>query len=201
MSSYILVKRFGILAGLLLLSCCRNAGTRAEAVRPSLSPNIVCLDSACRTYRTIPFVRRKVKWGFACLGNVPPGTTINPRLPPIEYVAEDVGKPGFPKLTRHELVALRELRRVDDSPQLRIAWVDGPDVRETGTGSIRNLFALEKRRRLAFPTTSVFGAFSPFADREPLRDVPLMVCSWQPRIKRRFQRVLVPDHPDTWGTT
>jgi len=74
-------------------------------------------------------------------------------------------------------------------------------VRETGIGSIRNLFALEKRRRLAFPTTSGFGAFSPFADREPLRDVPLMVCSWQPRIKRRFQRVLVPDHPDTWGTT
>ena len=127
MSSYILVKRFGILAGLLLLSCCRNAGTRAEAVRPSLSPNIFCLDSACRTYRTIPFVRRKVKWGFACLGNVPPGTTMNPRLPPIEYAAEDVGKPGFPKLTRYELVALRELRRVDDSPQLRIAWVDGPD--------------------------------------------------------------------------
>jgi hypothetical protein len=60
------------------------------------------------------------------MGNVPPGHTPSPQLPPQSYSVEDIGKTGFPALTHDERATVQRIKRYIHSKKLRIAWV-GPD--------------------------------------------------------------------------
>ena len=64
------------------------------------------------------------------MGNVPPGTQINPELPPQSYLASDVGKPDFPALRPEERATLQRIEQSVRSPTLRIAWVGARGGRE-----------------------------------------------------------------------
>src|SRR5487761_1530165 len=74
-----------------------------------------------------------------------------------------------------------------------------PDTHASASRKLRDFSAAGKRRRFGFETTSISEMLSTRDACDPLLNVPIMVCSCQPRIKCNFQRVLVPDHPDTWG--
>jgi len=90
---------------------------------PTTNRYHICADADCRTYNYLPVIARRVKYGFACAGNVPPGSAPNPIEPPIEYNARDVGKPGFPPLNQRELRTLRNIEATNSSPSLKIAWL------------------------------------------------------------------------------
>jgi len=95
-----------------------------------LAPNIRCNDAQCTSYNVVPYVRTRSQYGVGCLGNVPPGTTPKPELPPQSYSAAFVGKPGFPKLTPHELATLHRIQHHVHSKTLRIAWLGSPPAGE-----------------------------------------------------------------------
>ncbi|HEY4442120.1 MAG TPA: hypothetical protein VGN14_16800 [Candidatus Elarobacter sp.] len=70
-------------------------------------------------------IRTRSRYGIGCMENVPPGSRPNPEPPPQSYAAADIGKPGFPRLTREELARVRALQRFSRAQHLRIAWVRG----------------------------------------------------------------------------
>lgn len=108
----------------------------AQALKPqdtrvikgiSLQAHVHCGTLDCGAYDVQPFVRTRSRFGTGCFGNVPPGTTPNPRPPPESYLVKDVGKPGFPALKPDEIAVFRRVQRYVRSPNLRIAWVDGEE--------------------------------------------------------------------------
>jgi hypothetical protein len=90
-----------------------------------LAPNVTCFDARCSSYNVQPYVRTRSRYGIGCMGNVPPGTTMNPQLPPESYAVGDIGKPGFPVLTPAEAGMVARIGRYVRSNALRIAWVHG----------------------------------------------------------------------------
>jgi hypothetical protein len=88
-----------------------------------LAPNVHCSDADCRGYQVDPYVRSRSRYGIACMGNVPPGTIPNPDPPPESYAVADIGKPGFPTLSRDEFAMVRRIQRYVHSKTLRLAWL------------------------------------------------------------------------------
>jgi hypothetical protein len=111
-------------AALAVTACSRHntAETRTFAGVP-LMPNITCSDPTCRGYNEQPYVLTRSRYGIACLGNVPPGTTPSTKPPPQSYLVKDIGKPGFPALKPSEASMIRRIVRYVHSGTLRIAWV------------------------------------------------------------------------------
>lgn len=110
-----------VVIALLVIAVRGSSGRTVNGV--PLAPNIRCGQADCRSYNVFPYVRTRSRYGIGCMGNVPPGTTPNPEPPPQSYAAADVGKPGFPVLSRDELATLRRIERYIASKALRIAWV------------------------------------------------------------------------------
>lgn len=114
----------------VLLACSHAAAQQTSTPTPEsvlgvpLAPNVHCLQPGCGAYRVEPYVRTRSKYGIGCMGNVYPGFTPSPELPPQSYLASDVGKPEFPSLSAQELIQLRHIERYVHSKNLRIAWVD-----------------------------------------------------------------------------
>jgi hypothetical protein len=90
-----------------------------------LAPNVRCGDPRCSTFNVYPYVRTRSHYGIGCMGDVPPGTTPNPKPPPQSYSAADIGKRGFPMLTEDEAATVKRIERYIHSKTLRIAWVSG----------------------------------------------------------------------------
>jgi hypothetical protein len=115
---------FAILS--LLLDGCGTPRAR-EATSATAAPTSnryhICASADCRTYNALPVIARRAKYGFACTGNVPPGSTPNPIEPPIEYNARDVGKLGFPPLNQRDLRTLKKIEVTNSSRSLKIAWL------------------------------------------------------------------------------
>lgn len=76
-----------------------NAPVRVAPNGVPLAPNITCAMPDCRGYNVYPYVQTRSRYGIGCLGNVPPGTTGDPKPPPQSYSVSDIGKRGFPALT------------------------------------------------------------------------------------------------------
>lgn len=68
-------------------------------------------------------VRTKSRYGIGCFGFIRTGATPNPLPPPESYLISDVGKPGFPALTKHETWMVRTITHYVHSPTLRLAWL------------------------------------------------------------------------------
>ena len=88
-----------------------------------LATNVACMEPDCRTYRVEPHVRIRTKYGIGCMGNVPPGSSINPKPPPQSYRLTDIGRPGFPALTPAEATLTKRVAHFVRSKTLRIAWL------------------------------------------------------------------------------
>lgn len=58
------------------------------------------------------------------MGNTPPGTTPNPKPPPMSYFVSDIGKRGVPPLNARERAMIERIRRYVHSKTLRFAWVE-----------------------------------------------------------------------------
>ena len=58
------------------------------------------------------------------MGNVPPGTTPRPDLPPQSYRIEDIGKASVPQLTPDELHTVAAIARYTRDRHLRFAWLE-----------------------------------------------------------------------------
>lgn len=106
-----------------------NAAVRVAPNGVPLAPNITCVMPDCRGYNVYPYVRTRSRYGIGCLGNVPPGTTADPKPPPQSYSVSDIGKRGFPALTAEEATLLKRIRHYVSSATLRIAWVDATTPR------------------------------------------------------------------------
>ena len=107
-----------------LLSGCSRSYASGNVSVLTLSPNVKCATSDCKSYNVVPYVLSRSQYGTACLGNVPPGTTVDPERPPQSYLATDIGRAGFPRLSTAELHTVRSIARYIRSKTLRVAWVD-----------------------------------------------------------------------------
>ncbi len=120
-------RRTAAVAGLVLAAACSRSASAGADVQSfkgvPLAPNVTCFDAQCSSYNVRPYVRTHSRYGIGCMGNVPPGTEIKTKLPPESYAAADVGKPGFPALTRDEAGMLARIQQYVHSKTLRIAWV------------------------------------------------------------------------------
>lgn len=68
-------------------------------------------------------IRTRSQYGIGCMSYVRPGAEMPKELPPQSYLAADMGRPGFPKLTARERSTVRRFATHANAKTLRIAWV------------------------------------------------------------------------------
>jgi len=89
-----------------------------------LASNVHCASADCRSYNVDPAIRARTAVSVQCMGNTPPGTTPNPKPPPLSYLVSDIGKHGVPQLNAPERAMIERIRRYVRSKTLRFAWVE-----------------------------------------------------------------------------